>query len=195
MIVLAGGIGSGKSVVARFLRLNGFGVYDCDFHARRLMETDMDLMRKMRSLAGEKVYAEDGKLDRRMLAGLLFRDADLRGAVNEAVHAAVRRDVESWLAEAPENVFVESAISARSGLIDMAEEVWVVEASLETRMKRVMTRDNRPEEEIIRIMEAQSEEERLLAAKGSDIVRIANDPSSSLMTQILPLLAGLRRAV
>lgn len=195
MIVLAGGIGSGKSIVARILRLNGFGVYDCDLRARRLMEIDASLMSAIRGLAGEGAYTVAGQLDRRRLAGLLFRDAELRRAVNKAVHAAVRQDMESWLSMSPRNVFVESAISAQSGLAEMAREVWIVEASAETRLERIRVRDNRSEEEIKRIMEAQSEEERLLEAKGCRLVRIANNPPSSLLTQILPMLEVLRATV
>lgn len=188
MIILAGGIGAGKSVVARILRLKGFGVYDCDFEARRLMESDPEVKAKILEAAGGEVYDTEGRLDRRLLASRLFTDASLRGEINAIVHACVLRDVKRWLEERQENVFVETAIAAESGLAREAESIWIVEASTETRVSRVKNRDSRPEEEILRIMQAQTLEEEKLAKLGVPFIRIANDEDSPILETINYLL-------
>lgn len=189
MTVLAGGIGSGKSVVARALRLQGFDVYDCDMEARRLMESDLELKEEIKRIAGPKTFSPDGRLDRKELAKILFSDAETRREVNRAVHSAVRNDIKRWEAGKREPCFVETAIAAESGIAEMAREVWMVEASAETRLHRVKSRDGRTDNEIRSIMLAQNREEEMLAAKGVAIRRIANNPGDSLMKQISDLIS------
>lgn len=203
MIVLAGGIGSGKSVVARILRLQGFGVYDCDLEARRLMEKDAGLVETISFACcfpcgkggskPEKVYDAYGKLDRKKLASLIFSDKEIRGKVNKAVHAAVKADIRKWLALSPENIFVETAIPAESGLAYMADEVWLVEASLETRLQRVKERDNRTEEEIMRIIQAQRREELLMEENAIPLKRIPNNPGDSLLKVLADYIRNINK--
>ncbi len=92
LIGITGGIGSGKSVVSRILRLNGEMVYDCDTEARRIMETDEAVIGQLRALLGEEAYTSDGHLNKPHVARI-FTDATLRNAVNAIVHAAVRHDL------------------------------------------------------------------------------------------------------
>ena len=170
--------------MARILRLRGFGVYDCDYEARKLMEGDETLKQSLREIAGEETYAPDGTLQRQYLASQIFGNEETRGRVNRVVHSAVRADIERWMAESPRNIFVETAIAAESGIAEKADAIWLVEASPETRRRRVKVRDGRNEAEISRIMEAQAEEARRLAEGGKRLVRIANDPDSRLLEQI-----------
>lgn len=183
MIVLAGGIGSGKSVVARILRLKGFGVYDCDFEAKRLMNSDKELMGEVEKIAGETVYA-DGKLDRKKLASIIFSDETKRRRINSVVHSAVRRDVERWLAKDAGNIFVETAIAAESGIDLLADAVWIVWADERVRIARVEMRDGRAEDEILKIIQSQAEEEKRILKCGREVVMINNNPDSQLLAQI-----------
>lgn len=182
-IIIAGGIGSGKSVVARVLRLRGYGVFDCDYEARVLMEHDADLQKRIREVAGKSVYSA-GRLDRKALAEKFFSDPVLRENVNTAVHAAVRDRIAVWLEESEKNVFIETAIAALSGIARMAREIWLVEASDLTRIERVRGRDAREESQIRHIMEAQAGEEALLEASGIPLRRIRNDKDSQLLENI-----------
>lgn len=191
MIVLAGGIGSGKSVVARSLRLMGFGVFDCDIEAKRLMESDSALVSLLSSVAGDDIYIE-GRLDRQLLASRLFSDSVLRMKVNEAVHSAVRDEISRWLNRSASNLFVESAIAAESGLAQMADQVWFIEASYESRLQRVATRDCRSREQILRIMEAQEGEEERLMNCGKPIKRISNNPDNSLLKRLDDLVSSFK---
>lgn len=183
MIVLAGGIGSGKSVVARILRLEGFGVFDCDLEARALMEGDSHLSEEIMHIAGRGVYI-NGKIDRKALGHAIYSDETVRTAVNAAVHAAVRERIKKWRNEADKNIFVETAIAGVSGLAALADEVWIMETPEETRIERVKVRDGRPREEILKIMEIQAEEEGRILSAGVPVKRIVNDESKSLLMQI-----------
>lgn len=184
MIVLAGGIGSGKSVVARLLRLKGFGVFDCDFEAKLLMHSDPRIIEGIRKIAGEEVYSGSGTLDRGRLASVIFGDKDKREKVNALVHEAVRNRIGEWLKENRANVFVETAIAAESGIADKADAIWLVDADEETRIARIKSRDGRSLDDIRRIMDAQRAEEELLFSSHRNIVKISNNPSDSILAQI-----------
>lgn len=196
MIVLAGGIGSGKSVVARILRLKGWGVYDCDLRARCLMQEDEALMDSVKCLAGEDAYDENGSLRRALLASRIFSDQELRAKINGAVHAAVRADICAWISQAPQNIFVESAIASQSGIAAEADAIWLVVADASERLERVSLRDSRSEEEIRRIISLQEEEERELLMLGKPVERIFNDADSvSLLRQIGLLEKSIRKSI
>lgn len=188
MIVITGGIGSGKSVVARILRLQGFGVFDCDYEARVLMESSGPLARQVRDIAGNDVYGPSGLLDRRKLADRIFGSPALRLEINQAVHSAVKIRMREWLKESERNVFVETAIAAGSGIAEEAQEIWLVEASSDTRMHRVRARDGRSKEDVESIMTAQEREEELLLSMGKKVVRISNNPGDPILETILKQL-------
>lgn len=192
MIVVAGGIGSGKSVVARILRLQGFGVFDCDVEARQLMEQDHALAEEIRRLAGKDVYDPAGRLDRKRLAASIFGDKELREDVNREVHGAVKRRMREWLLEREENLFVETAIAAQSGIADEADAIWIVTADRATRMERVKARDTRSREETERIMEIQELEEKALEVSGKPTVRISNNDRDELLSQIMDRISKIR---
>lgn len=191
MVVLAGGIGSGKSVVARILRINGFGVFDCDYEAARMMNEDPEIVDCVRFHAGEDIYDASGRLDRRRLASVFFEDKDLRKEINKMVHAAVRKRIGEWLEESKTNVFVESAIAAQSGLVEMADVIWIVRASEKCRLERVAERDKRSKDEIRKIILVQEEEEKRLADSGVRIVWIDNDDSTALLQKVKSLICEI----
>lgn len=102
-IAITGGIGSGKSFVCDILRRRGFGVYDCDAAAKRLMATDKDLQRKLSLLVGNGVFV-NGVLQKSVLARFILQGTANKLAVNDIVHPAVASDYLSsgyqWLESA-----------------------------------------------------------------------------------------------
>lgn len=169
MIGITGGIGAGKSVISRILRLRGFGVYDCDYEARRLMEENAGIREVLTCRYGQDLYA-GGILCRPMLAGKIFGDEKERLFVNSVVHGAVREDVRRWYACDPErNIYVESAILFESGLADDCREIWIVTAPPEVRLRRAMARDPHADEaDLRRRIEAQRREERERSAESGE---------------------------
>lgn len=192
LIGITGGIGSGKSVVSRILALRGFTVYDCDTRARELMHLE-PLASRLREVAGPALFGPDGRLDRTYLSERLFADAALRCAVNLLVHSAVREDIVSFIcgtARGP--VFVESAIMAVSGLAGMASLIWVVDAPLEERIRRVMKRGPSLSREhiMLRVSSQRDEIDRLPASR---LRRVDNSGTLPLLPQIAALLLEAQR--
>lgn len=173
-IGITGGIGAGKSVVSRVLRLRGYGVYDCDWRAKILMDNDKELLREMQLRFGEDVTDESGKIDRKSVARHIFGDEEKRRWLNSVVHKAVREDFLKWRAEDGRNRFIESAILAAGELLQFCDEVWVVTASKEERVKRIIARSGLTAAEALSRMESQREEEAKVVNSGIPLVEIIN---------------------
>ena len=190
LIGIAGGIGSGKSVVSRILRLKGFRVYDCDTRAKQLMTESESLRKEIVRIAGVEAYSADGSLNRKFLSECLFSNKEVRRDINMVVHRAVRDDVESFAAAAAEDapVFVESAIMAESGLAESCDAIWLVTAPETVRIDRVMKRNGLSHQEILNRIEAQKKETEKLMECGKRIVMIENDDNSSLLSQLAKLI-------
>ena len=108
---ITGGIGSGKSTVCRLFAACGAPVYDSDTQAKRLMEEDGPLRRRLAARFGEEIYA-GGRLNRKLLAGRVFSDPAELSALNALVHPAVMEDFERWCGRqsGADYVVLESAI-------------------------------------------------------------------------------------
>ncbi len=185
LVGIAGGIGAGKSVVSRVLRLRGYKVYDCDSRARDLMDTSVDIKEALCSWCGEEVIDAEGYIDRVRLGKLFFADTDLRTRVNALVHERVREDVERFVAESKGTVvFVEAAVMATSGLADMCDMILWVTAPEEVRVKRAMERDNMTRDSVLARIESQRHEFEALEAHSLKVMKIINDDTVSLLSQI-----------
>lgn len=188
MIVIAGGIGSGKSIVARILRLKGFGVFDCDYEARLIMERDHKVMDAIRNITGD-VYSNEGKLDRPRLAQIIFKSPDARNMVNKVVHQAVLEKLRGWIRDDEErNLFVETAIASQSGIAALARRVWWITAPFECRLERIKLRDTRKKSEILKIMEAQAKEEEDIMNLKIPVDVVYNGPEADLLGRVDSLL-------
>lgn len=185
LIGITGGIGSGKSVVSRILRLSGEQVYDCDSEARRIMESDDGVIHALTSLLGQQAYTKEGSLNRNYISSRLFCERQIREGVNAIVHAAVKEDVKR-LAEMTEgSLFCESAILFTSGISELCEEIWLVTAPEWQRIERVKRRNGLPEEEIARRIQAQVNE--FDSIHSCKVVEIPNGDNDLL----LPLINSL----
>lgn len=186
LIGITGGIGSGKSVVARIARCNGFFVYDCDLEARRLMQEDSRLVACLKSLFGEEAYLDDNSLDRKYVASRIFREADLREKVNNLVHSAVKEDFLRFAESKDSKVFVESAILFSSHLAEVCDSVWMVIAPEEVRISRVMARNNVSADEVKERIRVQSEEFSCLPEEKTEF--LDNGGEVPILEKILKLL-------
>lgn len=189
IIGITGGIGSGKSVVSRILRLKGFRVYDCDTEARRLMEYDRSVKEGIVSILGDEAYAEPaGVLNRSYVASKIFNDVTLRDEVNAIVHKAVADDFLSYVRLEGGSVFCETAILATSHMDKICDAIWVVIAPENERIERVKRRNGLSEEEIRLRIATQKEEFELLPKE--KIVEIRNGDSDMLLPQIDKLIGN-----
>lgn len=189
-IGITGGIGSGKSVVSRILRLRGCLVYDCDAEAKRIMDESAEVLAALNGRFGEEVCPKGGPIDRKRLAQFVFGSDEERLWLNSLVHRLVREDIMRWRQMAAytgkEKCFVESAIMASSGLSALCNEIWIVTASEDVRISRVGFRDGIDIDSIRRRIKSQEDEEKLLWDSGVPIRLISNNPEDSLLFEILP---------
>ncbi|KFC18559.1 dephospho-CoA kinase [Epilithonimonas lactis] len=158
IIGLTGGIGSGKTSVAKLLEQKGFPVYYSDDQAKNIVNIDPELKEKIISLLGRESYL-DGVYNRKYVAEKVFNDADLLEQLNHLIHPAVRIDFEKWVAaQTSEFVFKETALLFELKLNEQCYKSLLVTADDNLRIKRTMDRDNKTYREIETIMQNQMPE-------------------------------------
>ena len=183
IIGLTGGIGSGKSFIARGLRERGYAVYDTDCEAKRLIAEDEELKRQLIELFGPDTYAPDGTYQTRYVAQRVFEDRTLLERLNAIVHPAVRRDFEAWKDSLPSSfnlspfTFLESAILYESGFDTLCDKVVAVVADEELRFRRVIGRDKTEIDKVRARMRAQLSEQEL--RRRADLV-VMNDGNKNI---------------
>ena len=143
MIVgLTGGIGSGKSTVAKMFKELGVPVYDSDKEAKKLMVDSKEVRFKIEQLLGNNAYANGG-LNRQYIAGKVFKSPELLQKLNNIVHPAVRTHFLEW-AKTQESPYViqETALIFENGAQEKYDRTILVTAPVENRIQRVIDRDN-----------------------------------------------------
>lgn len=152
IIGLTGGIGSGKSTVARMFKELGVPVYNSDERAKKLMVSSKTARKKISELLGEKAYSNK-KLNRSYIAKKVFRDAELLKKLNEIVHPLVRKSFKSW-ARRQKFCYViqEAAIIFENENQDFYDKIVLVTAPEEVRINRILKRDGSPRERILERM-------------------------------------------
>lgn len=187
MIGITGGIGSGKSVVSRLLRLMGVPVYDCDSEAKRLMQESAAIREALVEKVGAEVYDDASRLDRKFLAAYMFGNADRVALVNGIVHPVVRADFRRWARQTGAAVVaVESAILFEAGMDADVDAVWVIHAPERVRIERAVQRDGTTEGAVRSRMGNQLEVEEYIR-RADKVIR--NDGRSSLIAQVGKLLS------
>ena len=159
IIGLTGGIGSGKTTVARFIEEFGFPVYYSDDRAKAIVNESEDLKTKIKELLGKESYDENGLYDRKFVADQVFNNRDLLQQLNEIIHPAVRIDFENWVKKQSKYlVFKETALLFELKLNRQCYKSLLVTDEDNIRIKRVMDRDNKTYREVEAVMEKQMPE-------------------------------------
>ena len=181
---LTGGIGSGKSVVARVLSVLGVPVFDADTTGKNVLITDQPLVHAVMARFGDAIY-HDGRLDRSALAAIVFNDKQALADLNALVHPSVRASFDRWCEEqrAP-YVVMEAAILAETGGYKAFDRIVVVSAPEDLRVKRVMDRDQVGEEVVNARLRNQTSEEARLGIAHHVIV---NDDHRLVIPQVLAI--------
>lgn len=159
IIGLTGGIGSGKTTVAKFIEDFGFPVYYSDDRAKDIVNDNDDLKVKIKELLGNESYDENGIYDRKFVAEKVFNDKELLQSLNEIIHPAVRLDFEDWVKKQTKYlVFKETALLFELKLHKQCYRSVLVTAEDNIRIKRVMDRDGKTYREVQSVMEKQMPE-------------------------------------
>lgn len=193
IIGITGGIGSGKSVIAKQLRKMGYSVYDTDSEAKRIIVEDATVREQMTALFGEEVY-KDGVYQTSFVAQQVFADKNLLAKLNAIVHPAVKADIISKFRSSgvtsepsapsePLNndsglFFIECAILFQAGFDVLCDKVVAVTAPEDIRLERVIARDHSDMNKVRARMRAQEAEKDLQRA---DII-INNDGQVAIRT-------------
>lgn len=187
-IGIAGGIGSGKSVVANILQQMGFPVYDSDSRAKALTQTNADIRQQLTAMFGDNLF-KNNVLNKKALSQLIFSSDTNLKAVNAIIHPVVVGDFATWTTrQNAAAVFLESAILMESGLYQKMDKIILVTTPEKLRIDRVMKRSQLSEKEIQQRMQMQKTEETL--ADKADFV-ILNDEKHLLIPQVHSILQKL----
>ncbi len=192
IIGLTGGIGSGKSTVAKYIASKGIAVYIADVEAKKLMKSD-EIINEVKKTFGENVIGKRGTIKRKTLAKIVFSDKEKLDQLNKIVHPRVKKHFQDWLKKHAEEDFIvkEVAILFETNGHLECDKVILVTAPQDIRLKRVMERDNSPEKDVLARMNNQlSEEEKI---KKSDFI-IHNIDLKSTYNQVDELLKFIKNS-
>lgn len=168
VIGLTGGIGSGKSTVARMFQELGVPVYIADDEAKKLMNEDKEVRTKIIKLFGDEAYNGSG-LNRKFIASKVFDDKELLEKLNSVVHPAVAKHFEKWkVQQKAQYVIYEAAILFEKGGYKKCDYNILVTAPVNLRIERILLRDKVTVEEIQARMNNQWPDEK--KEKMADVV-------------------------
>lgn len=188
-IGLTGGIGTGKTYVAKIFQKFGIPVFCADTNAKELLQTNTKLINQVRKEFGSNIYLE-GVLQSKELADIVFREKSMLVKLNKLVHPHVNHSFISWCSNQESNLVIkEAAILFESNSNIDLDIIICVSAPLDIRIKRVKKRDGVSEEHVQRVINnqmLQSKKEKL-----SDFV-IYNDEEKLILPQIIEILKILQ---
>lgn len=192
LIGITGGIGGGKSTVSYYLSETGATIIDTDRISHEVTLPGSDALDEIRTVFGASVFHEDGSLDRKAMAGVVFGDEEKLSLLNSILHPRIRR---RWLKVAGECIepfaFVVTPLLLENNLQRYFDEIWVVTADEDERIKRVMARDNTSRESVQRRMAHQIPESEKIDA--ADIVIDTSGGYETTLASTLKALADLKR--
>ena len=187
-IGLTGGIGSGKSTIARVLESMGYPVFYSDKEAKNLMNTSWELQSEVVAHFGERAF-ENGLLNRAYLAERIFSDPNDKKVLHQLIHPKVRAGFAQYAQESQSAlVFNEAAILFETGAYSSFDKTLLVTAPQESRISRVMKRDNCSRQEVLNRMDNQWKDERKIPL--ADFV-INNGDQDKVLDQIEKIVAEL----
>jgi len=191
IIGLTGGIGSGKTMVANYMKSLGVPVYIADEEARNIMETD-DIIKTVTREFGNEIL-KNGTINRERLAQIVFNDTEKLQKLNAIIHPAVKKHFEAWLQNHHNFPFVikEAAILFESASYKYCDAIITVTAPLETRIQRVIERDKTNRESILQRINNQWTDEQRIAKSNYVIHNISVKETQKQTDRILKLLKNL----
>ena len=191
IIGITGGIASGKSTVTNFLRQKGFEVVDADALVHQLQKPDGRLYQILVEHFGEKVLLEDGKLNRPLLASLIFSNSEEREWSKETQGKIIREELGSLrdkLAQTDDVFFMDIPLLFEQDYASWFDETWLVYVRRDTQLDRLMNRDQLSKESAETRLASQwpLEEKKKFATYILD----NNGSREQLLSQVVTLLEG-----
>lgn len=189
IVCVTGGIGSGKSMVAKVFELLGCAVFNSDAVAKSVY-FDNKIKTKVIELLGEEAYLNDQQLNKTFINSKLFSNTEVLQKLNAIIHPAVIEQFNQFVKDSKSKIVIkETALLFEAHLDKGCDKIIVVAANDELRMTRVMKRDALSKEEVLAKMKHQlSQEEKI---KKADFV-IYNNDDKLVIPQILEIYQALQ---
>ena len=185
-IGLTGGIGSGKSYIAKVFEALDIPVFYADNEAKKILNEPQIIINVSEVLQTNIIDPVTGLANRKKIASIVFNDSEKLKLLNQIIHPAVEQNFIIWRANHAQKKYVikEAAILFESGSYKKLDGVICVVSPLELRLKRVAVRDNESEAEILkRINNQWSDEQRIALSNWI----IHNDERSPILSQVLQI--------
>jgi len=169
IIGITGGVGSGKSQILSYIREHySCRIYLADEVAHIVKEKGECCYQPLVDLLGKQILDEDGEIDKKKMAAVIFSDDTILQKVNEIIHPKVKeyllaRINEAYQEKETELFFIEAALLIEAGYEDILDELWYVYAQQEVRSLRLQQSRGYSVEKISQIMESQLPEEIFFA--------------------------------
>lgn len=184
---ITGGIGSGKTTVCKVFETLGIVVFSADTVAKEIMVMDTVLIEGIKTIFGKESYFDDGKLNNKHLASIVFNSEIQLAKLNAWVHPAVFRAFNEWIKKVPSTVpyiLKEAALLFESESYKLCDASILVTAPTDTKISNVMQRDGVTADQVKARMDKQlTDEEKSKMANHF----ILNDEKHSIIEQVLSL--------
>ncbi len=190
IIGITGGSGSGKSLASQFFKENGFEIIDFDELSRKVSQKGSECLDELRAVFGEKVFAPDGTLLRRVLGDIVFADGKKLSILNSITHKYILKEADR-LTEmcAGKNIIFDAPLLFEAELDKKCDYTISILAKLDVRIERICERDGISREAAINRIKSQKDDSFYL--KKSDFTVYNNTDVSSLRIEIANILRSI----
>lgn len=188
IIGITGGIGSGKSIVANYIKSLGYPVYIADEEAKNILNTER-VITLVKNIFGEKVI-KDKKIDRDELSKIVFNDPKKLKQLNDIIHPLVKNNFETWLKEHIKFplVFKEAAILFESGSYIDCDSIITITAPIDIRIQRVIERDKTTRDAVLKRIGNQWTDEKRIEKSDFVVENLSVLTTHKKIDEILNLL-------
>lgn len=190
IIGLTGGIGSGKTIVAKLFETMDCIIYNSDERAKELY-FHQDIKQQVITLLGKEAYINDIELNKSYIAEVIFSDKHKLQHLNAIIHPAVKQDFKLVVSKYPVNTLIikETALLFEENIFKEVDISILVTAPIEVKIERVMKRSNLSKTEVEKRMLAQWNDEQKIPLA---TYVITNDGKEALIPQVLAIIHLLR---
>jgi len=192
MIVgLTGGIGSGKTTVARLFETMGCSIYNSDEKAKELYYND-SVKKQVINLLGNEAYLNEYEINKEYISKKIFSNTQLLQQINKIIHPTVKEDfIQFQSKHSPETLIIkETALLFETGIYKELDYSILVTAPVWLKIERVIKRNKVTKEDVEKRMLSQWSDERKTPLANFIIV---NDNSQALIPQVLQILKKLKQ--
>lgn len=188
IIGLTGGIGSGKTTIANYFKSLGIPVYIADDEAKKVMQLP-EIHSQIKLEFGKNVFEND-LINTSKLAKLVFNNPEKLKKLNKIVHPAVKKHFDNWVLQHKESPLVikEAAILFESGSYQYCDKIITVVAPIETRIKRVMERDQTSRENVLDRINSQWTDDQKTSKSDFVITNISIEEAKNQVDKIIKIL-------